>query len=116
MLQGESGSPEDKLRLVILYLLVSEKLPQDSDVEAIQSALQSCQADLDALQYVLRMRQMNLTGSSMMPGAGASASRPTGGWLVDSKYHVRGSRAVREAASKAGRVPATGVPQSRLSS
>jgi hypothetical protein len=82
MLHGQNGGAEDKLRLAILYLLLSEKLPTDADLEGIQAALQSTGADVEAFRYVLRMRKMNLTGSSMVPGAGASQSRASAGSLL----------------------------------
>lgn len=75
LLQGSTGSAEDKLRLAILFLLLSEKLPADSELESMQTALQNEGADVEAFKYVLRMRQMNLTGHSMVSGAGHSGSK-----------------------------------------
>lgn len=86
LLEGTVGSAEDKLRMAILFLLLSEKLPADAEVESIQAALQKEGADVEAFKYVLRMRQMNLTGQSMVSGVGASSSHAQGSLLglVDS--------------------------------
>lgn len=86
MLEGSAGSAEDKLRMAILFLLLAEKLPADSEIESIQAALQNAGANIDAFKYVLRMRKMNLTGQSMVSGAGASSSKSQGSLLglVDS--------------------------------
>lgn len=83
--------PTDKLRLALLTLLVSEKLPAETDVAQMSTALNDAGADTSAFQYVLRMKQMNLTGEAARKGgAGATTSAGMGGssWglpgLVDS--------------------------------
>ena len=72
--------------MAILFLLLSEKLPADAEIESIQATLQRDGADVEAFKYVLRMRQMNLTGQSMVSGAGPSTSQSQGSLLglVDS--------------------------------
>ena len=80
-LQSASTKAEDKMRLCILFLLVTEKLPSDTETNEIQQALQAAGAEVEALQYVLRMRQMNLTGASMS-GPGQSVSSKSSGPLL----------------------------------
>ena len=60
--QGSEGSPMDKLRLVLVWLLTSEALPGDSHMERLQSSLASAGADTTAVAYLRRMRSMKLTG------------------------------------------------------
>ncbi len=52
----------DKLRLVLVWLLTTEALPSDSDMERLQSSLASAGADTTAVAYLRRMRSMKLTG------------------------------------------------------
>lgn len=52
----------DKLRLVLVWLLTTEALPIDSDMERLQSSLASAGADTTAVAYLRRMRSMKLTG------------------------------------------------------
>lgn len=54
----------DKLRLVLVWLLTSEALPSDSDMERLQSSLATAGADTTAVAYLRRMRSMKLTGLS----------------------------------------------------
>jgi len=54
----------DKLRLVLVWLLTTEALPIDSDMERLQSSLASAGADTTAVAYLRRMRSMKLTGLS----------------------------------------------------
>jgi hypothetical protein len=84
LLQGTHGEASDKLRLAILYLLVAEKTPASSDLSLIETALQEAGAEVEALEYVLRMRQMNLTGPAI--GGQGGTSKPGGSLLglVDS--------------------------------
>ena len=60
--QGSEGSAMDKLRLVLVWLLTTEALPSDSDMERLQSSLASAGADTTAVAYLRRMRSMKLTG------------------------------------------------------
>lgn len=85
-LQSTSSLAEDKLRLCILFLLVTEKLPSESETNEIQEALKAVGAEVEAFQYVLRMRQMNLTGASMSGPSQNAASKSSGSLLglVDS--------------------------------
>ena len=70
-LASGEGTATDKLRLGVLYLLVADKLPGASDTDAMAASLREAGADVAAFQYVLRMKQMNLTGDSKGSGAGA---------------------------------------------
>lgn len=85
-LQSTASSAEDKLRLCILFLLVTEKLPSEVETNEIQETLQAVGSEVEAFQYVLRMRQMNLTGAAMSGPAGTAASKSSGSLLglVDS--------------------------------
>ena len=60
--QGAEGSPTDKLRLVLVWLLTTEALPSDADMERLQSSLATAGADTTAVAYLRRMRSMKLTG------------------------------------------------------
>ena len=60
--QGAEGSSTDKLRLVLVWLLTTEALPSDSDMERLQSSLATAGADTTAVAYLRRMRSMKLTG------------------------------------------------------
>ena len=62
--QGSEGSAMDKLRLVLVWLLTSEALPSEADMERLQSSLASAGADTTAVAYLRRMRSMKLTGLS----------------------------------------------------
>ena len=86
-LASQEGLPTDKLRLALLYLLVSDKMPPESDIDQMSAALVEAGADTAAFQYVVRMKQMNLTGDMAHKG-GAASSAGASGWglpgLVDS--------------------------------
>lgn len=85
-LQSTGSSAEDKLRLCILFLLVTEKLPSEGETNEIQESLQAAGSEVEAFQYVLRMRQMNLTGATMSGPARTTANKSSGSLLglVDS--------------------------------
>eukprot|EP00890_Picochlorum_soloecismus_P003933 jgi/Picsp_1/4540/NSC_06761-R1_sm sec1-family protein len=76
-LSGPEGTPADKMRLALVWLLTSAKVPSDSECKTIENVLQECGADMAAWFYVKRMRKMNLTGkgqhsSSDLIGSGTS--------------------------------------------
>lgn len=73
LLQGSEGSPMDKLRLVLVWLLTSEALPGDSHMERLQSSLASAGADTTAVAYLRRMRSMKLTGGGVRGSASSVA-------------------------------------------
>ena len=64
--QGGEGDANDKLRLVLVWLLTTEVLPSDADMERLQSSLAAAGADTTAVAYLRRMRSMKLTGNSLM--------------------------------------------------
>ncbi|EIE26993.1 SM/Sec1-family protein [Coccomyxa subellipsoidea C-169] len=74
LLQGTKGTPEDKLRLALVFLLTCEALPSDGDYERVTTALAAAGADTSALAYVRRMRRLNLTGRA----GGATATGAAG--------------------------------------
>ena len=57
------GSLSDKLRLVATWLLTCEELPPSSEFEEIDQVLKGSGADIQALNYLKRLRNLNLTGS-----------------------------------------------------
>ena len=61
-MQGSEGSATDKLRLVLVWLLTTEALPGDVDMERLQASLANAGADTTAVAYLRRMRSMKLTG------------------------------------------------------
>ncbi|KAA6417657.1 MAG: SM Sec1-family [Trebouxia sp. A1-2] len=73
LLQGSEGSAMDKLRLVLVWLLTTEALPSDSDMERLQSSLASAGADTTAVAYLRRMRSMKLTGGGVRGSASSIA-------------------------------------------
>ena len=62
LLQGTEGTPLDKLRLVLVWLLTAEALPSDADMERLLTILATFGADTTAVTYLRRMRSMKLTG------------------------------------------------------
>lgn len=75
-MQGDKGSAEDKLRLVLVWLLTSDALPSEPVMERVLASLTSAGADTTSVAYLRRMRSMKLTGQSaavhlyicMLPG------------------------------------------------
>ena len=63
--QGPKGTPTDKLRLALVFLLTCEALPSDGDYERVTAALAAAGTDTSALAYVRRMRRLNLTGRAV---------------------------------------------------
>lgn len=63
--QGGKGTPTDKLRLALVFLLTCEALPSEGDYERVTAALAAAGADTSALAYVRRMRRLNLTGRTV---------------------------------------------------
>lgn len=61
-LQADKGSAEDKLRLVLVWLLTCQALPAEPDIERVLSSLTAAGADTTAVAYLRRMRSMKLTG------------------------------------------------------
>lgn len=61
-LQGDKGSAEDKLRLVLVWLLTSDALPSEPVMERVLASLASAGADTTSVAYLRRMRSMKLTG------------------------------------------------------
>ena len=63
LFQGTEGTPLDKLRLVLVWLLTAEALPSDADMERLLIILATAGADTTAVAYLRRMRSMKLTGA-----------------------------------------------------
>ncbi|PSC71004.1 SEC1 family transport SLY1-like [Micractinium conductrix] len=75
-LQAPVGTPADKLRLALVWLLTCESgaqacwvgSPPEGECQQVEALLQGCGADMAAWWYVKRMRRLNLTGKQQ-PGA-----------------------------------------------
>ena len=72
-LNSPEGTPLDKLRLALVWLLTTTPAPSDADCQSIENALQTCKADIAAWMYVKRMRRMNLAGKSTSQTTESSA-------------------------------------------
>lgn len=71
------GTPTDKLRLSLVWLLTTPLLPSESECQSIEAVLTEVGADMSAWAYVKRMRRMNLTGAKStgsLAGLGGDAS------------------------------------------
>ncbi|KAI3426451.1 hypothetical protein D9Q98_008818 [Chlorella vulgaris] len=75
-LQSPAGTPADKLRLALVWLLTCEMVPSEGECQAVEALLQGCGADMAAWSYVKRMRRLNLTGRQ---GGGAGAGSVSDG-------------------------------------
>ncbi len=62
--QSSKGTPSDKLRLALVFLLAAEQAPSDADVKELSRALSAAGADTTALLYVQRLRRNHLVGGS----------------------------------------------------
>ena len=61
-MQGDKGTPADKLRLAIIYILTVDQLPGQTEADRMQQHLEAAGADISAWTYAIRMRRMNLMG------------------------------------------------------
>ena len=75
LISGMQGSPMDKLRLALVWLLTVPSAPSEAESAKIEAALSASGANLAAWTYVKRMRRMNLTGKGQgqSDGLGVSA-------------------------------------------
>ncbi|CAG9464851.1 unnamed protein product [Pedinophyceae sp. YPF-701] len=70
------GTPEDRLRLVLLYLLTAKQLPPSQEIDALLTYLTD-HADLPAVTYIRRMLTIGAVGQATnRPGAPAAGSAP----------------------------------------
>eukprot|EP00898_Chlorokybus_atmophyticus_P004670 jgi/Chlat1/5203/Chrsp33S05044 len=65
------GTPEDKLRLAVVYILCTAEPPSSTDLASIESTLQESGAPLLALRYV---RQIRAISQSIVTGSTAPSS------------------------------------------
>ncbi|GAX85116.1 hypothetical protein CEUSTIGMA_g12536.t1 [Chlamydomonas eustigma] len=63
LIQAGKGSPSDKLRLVVLWLLICDGLPTDEDLQEMDSAVRTTGVDMSPLLYVQSLKRNNMTGS-----------------------------------------------------
>ena len=75
-IHGEEGTARDKLRFALVWLLTLPSVPSEEECASLESALQTCNCDMNAWNYVKRMRRMNLMGKSKQGGGGGGASDP----------------------------------------
>eukprot|EP00899_Mesostigma_viride_P021346 jgi/Mesvir1/29212/Mv08629-RA.2 len=66
--QPAKGTPEDKLRAAIVYILATEAIPP-ADMAAIEEKLGAAGAELSALRYVQRMKSLNFSIASATAGS-----------------------------------------------
>ncbi|CAI5529534.1 unnamed protein product [Closterium sp. Naga37s-1] len=73
------GSKEDKLRLAIIYLMVTDNASA-GDVEAVEAALREQQVDLAALHYIKQVKRVNSSFAAVAAaGGGAGGVGGVGG-------------------------------------
>ena len=65
------GTPDDKLRLAIIYILAAAESMTAADAEAVEGALQASGAEPAALAFIKQMASLNASLSSM-PGQGGA--------------------------------------------
>jgi len=82
-LSGPEGSLADKMRLALVWLLTSPRVPSDSDCESIENVLQECGANMEAWFYVKRMRRLNLTGKGQHSSSDALIRSGTSQFAAD---------------------------------
>lgn len=76
----EKKSPEDKLRLYVLYLLANEKTLRQADIQELETALREAGCDMASLEYINKLRSLNkmagsnAIGSPGMLGGGVSGN------------------------------------------
>lgn len=81
-INGVEGTLRDKLRLALVWLLTLPSVPSEEEYASVESALQTCGCDMNAWNYVKRMRRMNLMGKSKTGGA----SDPALGSQIGSQF------------------------------
>jgi len=84
MLQGQSGTSADKLRLALVWLLTAPTVPTELECQAAEDALVAAGSDMFAWAYVKRMRRLNLTGKGQQ-GGGPAAGGGGGGGAYDAQ-------------------------------
>lgn len=72
-----AGTPTDKLRLALVWLLTCEAVPTEAECQQVEGLLAGCGADMAAWSYVKRMRRLNLTGKQQ-PGSASVADGLSG--------------------------------------
>eukprot|EP01025_Chloroclados_australasicus_P065288 TRINITY_DN8904_c0_g1_i2.p1 TRINITY_DN8904_c0_g1~~TRINITY_DN8904_c0_g1_i2.p1 ORF type:complete len:501 (-),score=62.95 TRINITY_DN8904_c0_g1_i2:656-2158(-) len=73
-LSAPQGTPTDKLRLALIYLLVTEETPAENQIVEMENALMASGANLASFSYVKRLRRMNLAGAKSYPNLQAAAA------------------------------------------
>jgi hypothetical protein len=88
--QTANPTPEDQLRLVIIYYLSMLDLPKD-DLAELTAALQEHGADTSALEYVKKTREVTrMTMMASQPVVAAAPSAQGGEWTKG--FSALGSR------------------------
>lgn len=86
LVQGGKGTPNDKLRIALLYLLSYDGLPGDAELAELENSLKNSGADVTALGYVRTLKRNNLTGaakSAPAEGGGGFAGLSSQSNLLD---------------------------------
>jgi len=74
----DAGTPEDKLRLFLIYYLCSGSSITDAEVDQYSKALEECGCDLASLNYLKRWKSLN-NQMSNVSSAATSADMYSGG-------------------------------------
>lgn len=72
VLNGDKGSPSDKLRLALVYMLAASPFPSDGSLSQIESSLNTSGANTTAFTYVRSLCKNNLAGNLGQSASGAS--------------------------------------------
>jgi hypothetical protein len=72
MIQGDKGTPEDKLRLFLIYYMAQKTDMDPSDLEELKAALQAAGVDISAFQYLKKIRAFNESWAASTGGATGS--------------------------------------------
>merc|ERR1712029_1319674 len=75
----DAGTPEDKLRLFLIYYLCSGSSITDAEVDQYSKALEECGCDLASLNYLKRWKSLNNQMSNVSSAATSSDMYSGGG-------------------------------------
>eukprot|EP00126_Sphaerothecum_destruens_P009719 Sdes_comp20567_c0_seq1m15439 len=90
-----AGTPQDKLRLYIMYFMMFDDLPA-SEMEQCERALESIQADISALKYLKRMKAFHKMSSLPQSIIGGSSGNSGVFSSVTKKMFEHGSEIFKQ--------------------
>uniref|UniRef100_A0A8C9ZLE3 Sec1 family domain-containing protein 1 n=1 Tax=Sander lucioperca TaxID=283035 RepID=A0A8C9ZLE3_SANLU len=64
----DAGTPEDKMRLFLIYYITAQQAPSESDLEQYKTALLDAGCDLSPLNYIKQWKVMNSGSQFVMEG------------------------------------------------